>query len=173
MSATLLEPEYDIREMPAYLGVKADGSLTTGPDSKFIAQQIFSLRSQDPGERVTGFESLERYGEIERRLRELMKAPETDDFGPVRPWQRAFEALRSILFKIAIAGTIIPLPEDVDTDHDGHIRISWRAEERFLELVAPYELSEEPYIYHSQGATYAIDSQVSPDTLKSWLIWVR
>jgi len=162
--------EHDMRQLPAYLGMKDDRSLTTGPDSKFIAQQIFSLRQ---GEMPFSFEPLTQYSEIERKLESLLSAPENDDFGPVRPSLTAVQTARELLLDIAARGYAIRSPEDVDTDHDGQIRIGWRTGTRFLELVVPYEPTENPYIYHSEDVAFNIEPVDSSEALKNWLNWVR
>jgi hypothetical protein len=178
MSVTTALPPYDYKQLPAYLGMKDDCSLTAGPDSKFIAQQIFSLRGArssafrqpDP---VFSFEPLTQYSEIERKLDGLLRLAENDDFGPVRPSLSAVQVVRHLLLDIAASGYVIPSPEDVDTDHDGQIRVSWRADRRFLELVTPFETEQNQYIYHSENATFNIESMNSSEVLKNWLNWVR
>jgi hypothetical protein len=180
MSVTSAPPpcDYDFRRLPAYLGMKDDRCLTTGPDSKFIAQQIFNLKGDRAAglrqsETVFSFEPLAQYSEIERKLDVLLRSAENDDFGPVRPSLSAVQAVRHLLLDIAASGYVIPTPEDVDTDHDGQIRIAWRAGERFLELVTPFEPRDDRYIYHSENATFNIEPVGSSEALKNWLNWMR
>jgi hypothetical protein len=163
--------DHDICQLPAYLGMKDDCYLTAGPDGKFIAQQILSFRQR--GQPVFSLEPLTQYSDLERKLVSMLNAAENDDFGPVRPSLTAVQGVRELLLEIAASGYVVPSPEDVDTDHDGQIRIAWRKGGRFLELVAPYEPSESRYIYHSEDSTFNIEPIDSSEVLKNWLNWMR
>src|ERR1700683_1397765 len=103
-TGTVMEADHDIRGLPAYLGTKADGYLTTGPDSKYIAQYTLSLRDPHEPASLFHYESLVQYGAIEQNLRALMTAPEADHFGLVRPSLTAFTATRKLLFMVAATG---------------------------------------------------------------------
>jgi hypothetical protein len=162
---------YDISRLPPYLGVKDDRSLTTGPDSKFIAQMILNVRNPQ-GLPKFDFAPIVKYGEIERQLDGLLRAEEHDDFGLVRPSLSAVHRVLRLLLRIAASGYVIQSPEDVGTDHDGNVRISWRVGRRFLELVAPFADEENPYIYHSEDSSFNVEP-ANTELLRNWLTWAQ
>jgi hypothetical protein len=172
MSLTATAPalDYDVLQPPPYLGMTDDRFLTTGPDSKVLAQIILDIRQFQP---ALSFQPFAQYRDIERKLEGLLRTDESDDFGPLRPSRPAFEATRQLLLDLAVGGFVIPTPEDVDTDHDGQIRIAWRTGGRFLELVAPYESEASRYVYHSDDTTFNIEPVGSSEVLKNWLNWMR
>lgn len=170
MSSTAVRKQYDIAKMPPYFGIRENGTLAVGPASRIIESKMIAYRCHKKPEGVIG---MTRYGQIEGKLRSLLKAPEFDDFGPVRPSVYAFALSRKLLFGLAVVGDLIPVPEDMSTDHDGFLRISWRNADKFLELVIPRDGTERPYLYRSNGPEYGIDPDASSDALKERLHWLR
>jgi hypothetical protein len=117
-------------------------------------------------------DSFRTFGYISRQIEQLLAEPEEDEFGKVRPTSSAASQAKSSLFQIA-EGRVLPEPEDISTDRDGAIRISWRKDGRFLELVFPYETDVRPYLYHSEGAMFGIDEDLSARRLPGWMRWIE
>jgi hypothetical protein len=125
-----------------------------------------------PDEDDEGLDSYKTFGYISRQIEQLLEEPVEDEFGKVRPTPSAASWAKSSLFQVA-EGRVLPEPEDVSTDRDGAIRISWRKDDRFLELVFPYETDVRPYLYHSEGAMFDIDEDLSARHLRGWVRWIE
>jgi hypothetical protein len=164
--------EDNIAKIPNYIGTDESGLVVgTGVDSsRLLSRFVEVLRNREHVR--DNLDGLNSYSRIETQLRRLLSQPEHDDFGRIRPSREAVRITKKTLFQLAIEGSSIPMPEDVDTDREGAIRIAWTHGERSLELVVPYELTEQPYLYHSQGQKYGIDEDFSSDALSRWLAWL-
>lgn len=165
--------------IPSYVGLAEDGGneLIIGTDLGKVIESIRKAVKQKTSRRAggqweEGLESFRVYGSIQRQLEDLLSAPEIDDFGKVRPAESAVRLAKNRLFKMA-EGRILPIPEDISTDSEGAIRISWRNGGRFLELVFPYETNLRPFIYYSEQTLFDISEDMSDRKLCGWAAWVE
>jgi len=168
-----------LRDIPAYVGSaiqQEDSELTTGVDlGKVIAsvERFWKEKSEEVGGQADeDFESFRTCGHIGRQLEQLLTEPEEDEFGMIRPTGSAVTQAKDRIFRIA-EGRLLPVPEDVGTDREGAIRISWRNRGRFLELVFPYETDLRPYIYYSEGPLFDISEDLAVHQLCGWMRWIE
>lgn len=150
--------------------------LTTGADLGEIIGSILTALQGKPcqearGQAEAGLESFKVYGYICRQLEDLLAEPENDEFGMVRPAACAVVEAKRKLFQVA-KGKVLPKPEDISTDRDGGLRISWRNDGRFLELVFPHETDVRPYLYYSEGPLFDISEDLTDSQLHRWVRWV-
>src|SRR5579864_6589546 len=155
-----------LTSLPAYFGTKAAGDeiVGAGQDSLFIIDQsveLFPYEQAVNSESVSTTEPLRRqewlaYGEIQRQLDPLRNMPEEDELGRIRPSDAAVSTAREITLRMLKSAVALPVPGDVSTDRDGGVRILWENVDRVLELICPFEQSQRPYMYYSDGHDYAI-----------------
>jgi hypothetical protein len=148
-----------------------------GAADSLLKKIMVSVRKAKPEQpsmeagRSEGLDAFRVYGSIGRQLDQLLKEQESDEFGRIRPAIAAVAYAKDRLFKMA-QGLVLPDPEDVSTDRDGALRISWRGDARFLELIFPYETDIRPYVYYSQGALFEISEDMSDRKLLGWAAWI-
>jgi len=163
--------------IPSYVGSalqEESRELTTGPDLGKIVESIRRAKTSTEGANHADedLESFKTYGYITRRFEDLLAEPEEDEFGKVRPATAAVAEAKRRMFQIA-EGKVLPKPEDISTDRDGGIRVSWRNDGRFLEFVFPYETDLRPYIYYSEGPLFEISEDLTTSQLRRWVRWVE
>jgi hypothetical protein len=117
--------------------------------------------------------ALASYSEVRRQLELLSTAPETDEFGRVRPSNSAIAAATRVTFSVVQAGLDMPMVEDVSTDGDGAIRILWAMAGRKLELVCPFQPSQRFYWYYSDQESYRIEYEQSFELLRRLVSWLN
>jgi hypothetical protein len=170
-------------DLPLYVGASAGGDLVgTGPESiqvfqiylpiaDYVASLVVGSVTNTPGI-ILRRESF-GFSETLRRVLELVSLPEADDFGRLRPSVQATQTARKILVRMLQSGTTVPMPEEVATDRDGDLRITWENGGRSLELVCPYEGDRRPYIYYSDDRDHEIAYDMAAyrvGRLLSWLL---
>jgi hypothetical protein len=110
-----------------------------------------------------------------RRLIALLEEDGTDDYGILQPSQSAFKrAMRFILEAYESLGESFP-KASVSTDEKGSIRLTWSNPEPDCEvrLICPADHSQEAFLYHELGDTYAVEQNVTPSALVQWLRWLN
>ena len=164
--------------LPPYVSTPPDADEILGQSAELhvIADQVLRWRQRLKEPAESHLDRLERfryYATILARLDELLSAPEEDEFGLARPSHSGIEWARKITFQMANMG-ILAAPDDVSTDRDGCSRIAWTKEGRFLELVAPCEPSDPPYLYYSAGEEhYGIENDLSPVRVLEQMRWLE
>jgi len=166
--------------IPTYVGwalPQESGQLTTGADLGKVIDSILKAwrdktRKADGGEAETAPECFRTCSDVIRSFEDLLAEPEEDEFGKVRPAGSAVVDAKGRLTQIAQGG-VLPKPEDVGTDRDGGLRISWRNRNRFLELVFPYETDVRPYLYYSEGPVFDVSEDLADSRLRGWMRWVE
>jgi hypothetical protein len=113
------------------------------------------------------------YSETLRQISRLGKTREADEFGRVRPSERAIVVASEVAFRMLRSAAGMQPPSDVSTDRDGDIRVVWESGDRTLELVCPYEPSQRPYIFYSDSNEYAIAYDLSVYRLGRLLAWLN
>lgn len=177
MTATAALPGHDLRELPSYEGTSPKGEPLGGPLTQLILRRLLIIMSEDRSlsHDIASKElqkALDSYSRLERQLRVLEQRPEYDELGRVRPSDQALSATRSLLVTVASAGRQIPDYDDIDTDNDGAIRISWRNRGRFLELIVPFDRYDQPYLYWSEGAEYELAAQPDARIIEARFTWL-
>jgi hypothetical protein len=172
MIGTIQSGQEDILwRVPSYLGTHTESG-----DLSEVSEEVLKARWYKNNPRaaasVDTLASFLSYGRIASQLDQLMSATEEDEFGKVRPSTVATAGAKSLLFHLAERQKIIE-PEDVSTDRDGGLRISWRKGARFLELILPYETDLQPYIYFSEKADFGVHHDIKTDQLRGWMSWVE
>lgn len=106
------------------------------------------------------------------RLRELLREPETDDYGIARPAAYSYD-LAVALLEGAARLTRLPMGRgSVCTDSEGRVRVTWKSPERELRLVVASSPSDECYVYHEAGDEYGVKPVRSAEELANWLDWL-
>jgi hypothetical protein len=116
--------------------------------------------------------TLASFGKLDDAFRDLLDAPEADEFGPVRPTTRSVEVARQTLFPLVQRRFRLPEPVNIGTDHDGDLRIVWENGPRALELVVPYEPDAAPYFYYSHGDQYNLQRDLSFEAVGGHFNWL-
>jgi hypothetical protein len=117
-------------------------------------------------------ESLERFSRLTDALWHLLKSPESDEFGPIRPTSESVELAINALFPLVQHRFKLPEAVDVGTDHDGGLRIVWENGPRFLELIVPYEHDAAAYFYYSNGDQYDLQRDLTVFALQARFNWL-
>lgn len=110
-----------------------------------------------------------------KRLIALLEEDETDDYGTLQPSSIAFKrAMQFIVEAYESLGENFPRAS-VSTDETGGIRLTWSKLEPECEvrLVCPVSHSQEAYLYHELGDTYALEQNVTLSILVQWLNWLN
>jgi hypothetical protein len=110
-----------------------------------------------------------------KRLIALLEEDEIDDYGILQPSQSAFKlAMRFTIEAYESLGESFPRAS-VSTDENGGIRLTWSKlePECAVRLIYPADNSQEVYLYHELGNTYAVEKNVTPSTLVQWLRWLN
>jgi hypothetical protein len=162
--------QIELVQLPTYAGRLAGGQHTTGPDTNFLFGMLTTIRTEQE-QWVAGF-SYASYRDIQDKLEVLLAEPDSDEFGPLRPSRGAVDFILQRVFELA-KGFVVPSPDDVDSDHDGNIRISWRKDGRFLEVVTPYEPGEPSFVYYSEAEIYGLSPKVDVASLRNFLRWLE
>jgi hypothetical protein len=152
----------------AYVGETTSGQGDIGSQIAFLTKKAFCERSGLAGESSASW-----FSRLRSDIDQLLRAPQEDEFGLVRPSQSAVSEVTKILFPLAQGGVEIPAAADVGTDHDGDIRIVWENGPRFLELVVPYDNAAAGYFYHSEGDHYDLQRDFSLRAVRSRFAWLE
>jgi len=178
MSIAAAAREISLLDAPSeYMGKTIDGQPAVGEKAQILANKVESIAVSrtllsEPSPEMETEASLGTYSKLEAELRRLLKLPGQDEFGPRRPSESSVFKVRSLFFSFARTRARFPSPTDIDTDHDGSIRISWENGDRFLELITPQTDNDPSYIYFSVGEEYGIARDVSPKSLLERLDWL-
>ncbi len=149
---------------PALVEITPSGALR--PYVDFLTGRVRSLTPETR-------ETLAKFSKITDALRHLLEAPESDEFGPVRPTSQSIEITKQTLFPLVQQGFRLPEAIDIGTDHDGDLRIVWENGPRFLELVVPYEHDAAPYFYYSYGDQYNLQRDLTLPALRERFNWLN
>ena len=180
MSELVLDRSAGADLLPAYLGQTSKGERTSGGDmerlaqlmSRIVPRSVSAIELEEPPALETSG-ALARFSKLVDDLKHLLKAPENDEFGPLRPSRSSFSTAISILFPFVQRGFEIPEALDVGTDHDGAIRLLWENGPRTLELVIPYERDAAAYFYHSDGDHYNLQQDLTVTALRRRFNWLQ
>jgi len=105
------------------------------------------------------------------QLVELMKEPETDDYGILRPTRHAFDTACHLLTDAAIVSALAgrQIPRGcASTDAEGGLRIEWVREKSSVHLAVPATPERDGYVYHEIDHNYGTVS-ATPEALARWL----
>jgi hypothetical protein len=179
MSELVLDGGYAANLLHPYLGQTRTGKRTTGKDVEHAAHLTEFLRlvssttvtSDEPTPEISDL--LTRFSKLVDGLRRLLQAPESDDFGLVRPSQSSVAKASAILFPLVQRRFSIPEPFDIGTDHDGAIRMTWENGPRSLELVVPYERDAAAYFYYSDADHYGMEEDLTPTGTSNRFEWLQ
>jgi hypothetical protein len=184
---SIVEHPQETTGVPNYIATRAytDELIGIGPDSALVVGNWLWLSSYvqhlaEPrlifGTATVNAPSalaLASYSEVCRHLEAFRTAPETDEFGRVRPSNSAIAAATRVTFSVVQAGLDMPMVEDVSTDSDGAIRILWAMGGRKLELICPFQPSQRHYWYYSDPENYRIEYEQSPELLRRLVSWLN
>lgn len=172
--ATLAKPQGELL-LPSYLGRTPTGERATGKDTDLLAHKLIAYKDQATPRRAVDEDSpiLKPFSRLAATLTSMAQGPPEDVFGRVAPSRKSVDSAIGMMFPLVQYGYQIPEPIDVDTDHDGGIRIVWENNTRFLELVVPYESNAAAYLYHSEGDNFSLDRDLKPQTLRKRFDWLR
>jgi hypothetical protein len=167
--------------LPAYLGETPHGERVLGGDTDFLADMLIRhliveavKPAQAPSETVSRETSkaLASFSKLDNALRQLLDAPESDEFGLKRPTRASIKLAKKTLFPLVQRGFGFPEAVDVGTDHDGAIRIVWENGPRFLELIVPREGDADAYFYYSDEDHYAFERDLKLAALRERFKWL-
>jgi hypothetical protein len=106
--------------------------------------------------------------DIVQQLLELRNEAESDEFGTLRPSQRAFDEACHFLMDAAILSAresrAIPRGCAV-TDAEGGVRIEWVRPKAGVSLVVPAFADRESYVFYHATGEDGYSEQASPETL--------
>jgi hypothetical protein len=98
------------------------------------------------------------------QVSELLREPEFDDRGRLRPPTDVVERALVLLTDAA------PLPPaHVSTDADGGLRVNWEKGDNSVRLIVPPPDRGQGYIFHQEVTQYGVDRDLSARTLARWL----
>ena len=107
------------------------------------------------------------------QLSELRQEEPTDDYGILRLDETVFGHARELLTDTTIVlatehGTKMPYG-CASTDSEGGLCIDWLRSDRAVNLVIPATDQKLPYLYHELGPDHAVEYEVTPERLATWL----
>jgi hypothetical protein len=107
------------------------------------------------------------------QLSELRQEEPTDDYGILRLDEPAFEQARELLTDTTIVlatkyGAKMP-HGCASTDSEGGLCIDWLRSDRAVNLVIPATDQKPSYLYHELGPDHAVEYEVTPERLATWL----
>jgi hypothetical protein len=157
----------------AYIGKTPWGPSGGGRDTCFL-EEMHRRHIPMPREAfgpAHALDALASFSRLDGALSRLLNAPESDEFGRVRPAPASIKRATNALFPLVQHGFRFPEAVDVGADHDGALRIVWENGPRFLELVVPYEQDAAAYFYYSQGDQYNLQRDLTLDALRERFNW--
>lgn len=127
----------------------------------------------------TVFESEDRLLVVGRELIELLDSindlayePVEDESGLIRPSYHGLKNAVRLLLRLALKSALLR-PRNATTDNNGDVRISWGSGDREIDLICPYEDSDQPYLYYSDESTgdFGVDPVVDVDYVAMRIRW--
>ena len=111
--------------------------------------------------------------ELLQQLVRLRTSEPEDEYGVLRPTDYAFEMATQLLVDVSIELKVsfrASVPYGcASTDSAGGIRIDWFRSDCAVNLVIPANEQQRPYIYHQLDADHAVEYEVTPERLATWL----
>lgn len=129
---------------PERLALRFFGGLFTQKLERFHATQPSAESEEDL--LVAGQNLIDLLDE----LNDLAYDAVEDDHGLIRPSYYSIKHAMRFLLRLARKSALLR-PNNITTDNNGDIHISWGKGDRELDLICPYEESEQPYLYYSSG----------------------
>jgi hypothetical protein len=109
---------------------------------------------------------------LRRRTDELLRLPEADDLGRVRPSPSAATRAKAVLFAAFDSGAPLSSEAEVCTDADGAIHILWEIDSRSFELICPFEETDRTYIYFTDDHSHRFAFDLSKIRLRRLFFWL-
>lgn len=185
MSQSIVTTGNIIDDLPRYLGENMHGQRVLSGNTNFLADEMmrYIILPMEARRRANfawevallkprTSEAVASFSKLDSALRQLLDAPASDEFGPVRPTIASIELAKKTLFPFVQHGLSFPEAVDVGTDHDGAVRIVWEDGPRFLELVVPYEHNAAAYFYYSSGNEYNLQHDLAVDAVRERFNWL-
>jgi hypothetical protein len=185
MSEAIAATANVIDDLPPYFGTTLHGQPVLSGNTNFVADGIIQYIRTLRGATTQGKTALKDeilmprtspaiagFSKLSSALRQLLRAPVSDEFGPVRPTDASIERATNTLYPFVKLGFGFPEAVDVGTDHDGAVRIVWENGPRFLELVVPYEHNAPAYFYYSSGNQYNLQHDLALDAVRERFNWL-
>jgi hypothetical protein len=107
------------------------------------------------------------------RTEDLLRLPESDELGRVRPSLNAVSRAKAALFAAFDSGGPLSSQADVCTDADGAIHILWEDGSRSLELVCPFDETDRAYVYFADERDHRLAFDLGKTRLRRLFSWLR
>jgi hypothetical protein len=111
--------------------------------------------------------------ELNLALSQLVDVFRNPDEEEVKPTSYAFVTAYNLLLSAKRQPpTLKTFPSaSVAADDNGNIFVFWRDRRRKLHLFVPISSEKRTYIYHEDGDSYAVEYDITGQTLANWLDW--
>lgn len=141
------------------------------PQSSFPPPYLILTAHAAPAEDLEHTQRIDAFCKFIDAVMSHGVAQESDEFGRVRP--SAFGIASAVRLSMDAWGVCdFPANNEVDVDRDGALRITWSHSNREIELVCPYDGSEQPYCFRSKNNRASeVHPKVSGEILRRLVSW--
>ena len=115
--------------------------------------------------------SITNYHTVRSRIQAMLHGADDEDCDTLRlTADAALVAMRLLDEAYPLVQGHFPLGAAV-IDEGGGVNVYWLDTERRVELAFPIGVGDPGFIYHQEGRDFAIDRDISPHNLATWLRW--